>query len=89
MKLYFICDESGAKGYADKTEKYPGEVGVFAGYFLTEQNIEYICDDLDDIITEFKNKYPSLIKFHVTDLEPKDQEAIRARVFSIKKPSLH
>jgi hypothetical protein len=27
-----FCDESGAKGYADKSEKEPGEIGVFAGF---------------------------------------------------------
>jgi hypothetical protein len=29
-KVFFYCDESGAKGYADKNEIFPGEVGVFA-----------------------------------------------------------
>lgn len=30
-KVIFVCDESGAKGYADHEETYPGETGVFAG----------------------------------------------------------
>lgn len=36
MKVYLICDESGAKGRSDKREKYEGETGVFAGVFVTE-----------------------------------------------------
>jgi hypothetical protein len=30
--IVVFCDESGAKGYADKSEKEPGEIGVFAGF---------------------------------------------------------
>ena len=33
-KIVFACDESGAKGYADQTESFPGEVGVFAGILV-------------------------------------------------------
>lgn len=34
-KIVLACDESGAKGFADRDESYPGEVGVFAGILVS------------------------------------------------------
>ncbi len=77
-KLYFICDESGSKGFADNEERFEGEYGVFAGYFLTDKNYENL-----------KNKYKTIYekyvivgqKLHITDLTPENQENLRKEVF--------
>jgi hypothetical protein len=42
MNIYLICDESGAKGYADTHEKQLGEVGVFAGFLLAESSLDFV-----------------------------------------------
>lgn len=77
-KLYFICDESGSKGFADNEEKFEGEYGVFAGYFLTEKNYE-------SLKTQFKTIYNKYViagqKLHITDLAPENQENLRKEVF--------
>ncbi len=53
MVVYLICDESGAKGYADIPEQYPGETGVFAGFFITEPQFEAISADLQYISDQY------------------------------------
>lgn len=79
MKLYFICDESGAKGYEDNKEKNEGEIGVFAGYILPEERKEEIKEDMNKII----KKYNSKGKFHITDLE--NPEEFRKEIFNYIK----
>lgn len=37
MKFILACDESGAKGYADQDEQFPGQIGVFAGLLVPDQ----------------------------------------------------
>lgn len=44
MRLYCICDEAGAKGYAKKSEQYPGELGLFAGCFFHECMLQEVLD---------------------------------------------
>lgn len=77
-KLYFICDESGAKGFADNKEKFAGEYGVFAGYFLTDKNYH-------NLKNQFKSIYDQYVtveqKLHITDLTPENQENLRKAVF--------
>jgi hypothetical protein len=77
-KLYFICDESGSKGFAENEEKFEGEYGVFAGYFLTDENYE-------NLKKQFKTIYEKYViaghKLHITDLTPENQENLRKEVF--------
>jgi hypothetical protein len=81
-KLYFICDESGSKGFADNQEKFAGEYGVFAGYFLTDKNYNTLKN-------KFKTIYEKYVtagqKLHITDLTPENQENLRKDVFECLK----
>lgn len=61
-RIYFYCDESGAKGYADQQEKYPGEVGVFAGLLVPEQQHADLSIKLDMIAKRFT---PEQGKLHI------------------------
>lgn len=82
-KVHFICDESEAKGYADKNEKYPYEIGVVAGYFLPSDSLDEVNNDLETLT----DKYKVDGKLHIADLEPSQQESIRNDIFDyfIKK----
>lgn len=75
--VHFICDESEAKGYADKDEKYPYEIGVVAGYFLPSDSLDEVNNDLETLT----DKYKIDGKLHITDLEPSQQESIRNDIF--------
>ena len=77
--VIFACDESGAKGYADKQETYPGEIGVFAG-ILVPQEIDAVAQpEFQTIYNRYK---PSTGKLHITDLSPDQQEGLRQDVYS-------
>jgi hypothetical protein len=75
--IYFICDESGAKGYADKEEKFLGETGVMAGFVIPSENIDEVRLDLDVI----RKKYISAGKLHITEIPPDNQEKLRNEIF--------
>lgn len=75
--LYFICDESGAKGYADKSESYFGEVGIVAGYFIPDEHVDLLRRELLAITSQFATDG----KLHITDLPNKDKETLREYVF--------
>jgi len=77
QKVYLICDESGAKGYSDKQENYPGEIGVMAGFIVSLKKIDKIRCDLNVI----KNKITVSGKLHITDLSPSEQNNLRDHVF--------
>lgn len=77
MSLVFVCDESGAKGYADQPERFPGEVGVIAGYMLPANRLDAVAADLDAICLPFRRAGR---KLHVTELGP-DAERLRAAVY--------
>lgn len=80
--VVFSCDESGAKGYADQDEGYPGEVGVFAG-ILIPQEMEAQARPLFDALCD---KYrPSLGKLHIAELSIENQSLLRDDVFSAIK----
>jgi hypothetical protein len=76
--IYFICDESGAKGYSDKQEQYLGETGVMAGFIIPLENIDEVRTDLDAI----SQKFTSTGKLHITDIPPDDQEKLRNEIFN-------
>ena len=79
MKIYLVCDESGAKGYSDKTEKYKGETGVFAGIFISEDKIESIRKKLNKIATSYFTDE----KWHITDLSDSKKESLRADIYKV------
>ncbi len=47
--IVVACDESGAKGYADRDERLPGEVGVFAGIMVPGELLESAQAQFDAI----------------------------------------
>jgi hypothetical protein len=85
-KIVFACDESGAKGYADQTESFPGEVGVFAGILVPDECEAAARPELQAIIDKYK---PQTGKLHIADLTPERQGALRQDVYAaIRKLSL-
>lgn len=75
--VFLVIDESGAKGYSDKKESYPGEVGVMAGFLIPEKYILMVRNELEEI----KANYFSDSKIHITDLESEDQESLRSEIY--------
>src|SRR4030088_1504695 len=81
--VVLACDESGAKGYADQDETFPGEVGVFAGILIPQQERE---EQVRPIFQALCVSYrPASGKLHIADLPPEQQEALRADVFAAIK----
>jgi hypothetical protein len=81
--VVLACDESGAKGYADQDEAFPGEVGVFAGILIPQQERE---EQARPIFQALCDRYrPAFGKLHIADLPPDQQEALRADVFGAIK----
>ena len=78
-KVIFACDESGAKGYSDQNESYDGEVGVFAGLLLDSAQLDRILPDFKTIYDHYA---PVEGKFHIADLPPDRQEALRQDVYT-------
>ena len=77
--VILACDESGAKGYADQQEHYPGETGVFAG-IVVSQEIEAVArPEFQRIYDRYK---PTAEKLHITDLPPDQQRDLRQDVYS-------
>lgn len=77
--FYLLADESGAKGYASTAEKFPGEVGVFAGLIAPRT----ILTDLGREAKALERELGNGTKFHITALQPQDQEALRKEVCTI------
>src|SRR4051794_4126546 len=77
-RIILACDESGAKGYADRDEQYPGEVGVFAGILVPE-------DSLDEKSPPFQALIPKYTrpdgKLHIAGLTPEQKKALRQDVY--------
>lgn len=76
--VFFVVDESGAKGYSDKTETTPGELGVMAGYFVPKEYLPLVQSELDAI----RSNHFSAGKIHITDLDSEAQKALREAIFS-------
>jgi hypothetical protein len=77
-KLIFACDESGAKGYADQDESFPGEVGVFAGILIPNEPLEEISKSFQKIYDQYK---PEKGKLHIADLPNNLKESLRQDVY--------
>lgn len=78
-KVAFYCDESGAKGYADQVESYPGEIGVFAGIMVPEECLATVQPVFDQIAARYM---PKLGKLHIADLPTEQQDALREELFA-------
>ena len=66
MDVYLICDESGAKGYSDVSEAYPGETGVFAGYLVKRHGCQaYTVDSLCLSIQMSNNLFQRIAKIRI------------------------
>lgn len=81
-KVFFYCDESGAKGYADQDETYPGEIGVFAGIMVPEEHLVTVKPAFDNLAAHYR---PASGKLHIADLTPEKQEAMRNELFALIK----
>lgn len=77
-RIFFYCDESGAKGYADQQESFPGETGVFAGILVPEEYHADLSERFDAIARKFK---PEHGKLHIADLAPEQKCALRNALF--------
>lgn len=80
MGVIVACDESGAKGYANQSEQYPGQVGVFAAILFDDTIQKVIETDFEEAIKPYQTNDG---KLHITDLASLDQEAIRNSVYQI------
>lgn len=83
-KVILYCDESGAKGYADQDEAYPGEVGVFAGIMVPDELLATTRIEFDRIAAHYATEAG---KLHIADLVPSQQEALRTDLFAAIRSS--
>lgn len=81
-KVLLYCDESGAKGYADNDETYPGEIGVIAGILVPQECLATVKPAFDQIAVRFT---PTSGKLHIADLAPAQQVALRNELFAVIK----
>ncbi len=77
-KVFFIADESGAKGYSNIQEREPGELGVMAGYLIPENCLDSVKRDFDSI----RSKFFTAGKVHITDLTPSQQHEMRQEFYA-------
>ncbi len=76
MKRHYIfIDESGGKGYADKRERYLGELGVIAGYLIPDMYLEIFKTEIEKRLSDIEG--PG--KVHITELP--NQEQARRVIF--------
>lgn len=79
IRAILACDESGAKGYASRHEKLPGEVGVMAGILIHEE----IAGDTHAVFQSIYDAFrpAQADKLHIADLPPEQQEALRRQIY--------
>lgn len=78
-KVYLYCDESGAKGYANRPEAHEAEVGVFAGILVPESHYQTVAANFDAIAAKYA---PGEGKNHITDLPVEQKGALRDELFA-------
>jgi hypothetical protein len=78
--VVLACDESGAKGYADRDEQVRGEVGVFAGIMVPGELLATAQAQFDAIAARYQTP-PG--KVHITDLTPAQQAQLRQEMFDL------
>lgn len=74
-KHYLFIDESGGKGYADNRERFPGELGVIAGYLIPDVYIKIYRDEIEGCLSNIESSG----KIHIAEME--DKREIRGKVF--------
>lgn len=77
-KIILACDESGATGYADQQESYPGEIGVFAGILVPEELQSAAQSNLQAI---YRYYMTATGKLHISDLPPTQQASLRNDIY--------
>lgn len=80
MKFILACDESGAKGYADQDEQFPGQIGVFAGLLVPDEIRARVEAALEAAIAPHRGGDG---KLHITDIEATAQADLRQRLFDV------
>lgn len=80
--IVLACDESGAKGYADRDEAAPGETGVFAGLMVPADHLDIIAPEFGAVAQEYASDDG---KLHITDLPPDRQHALREDIYALIK----
>jgi hypothetical protein len=78
--IILACDESGAKGYADREELFPGETGVFAGLMVPSDYVAQVAPSFDAVAAKYATREG---KLHITDLSPEHQGALRDEMFAV------
>src|SRR5260370_23522559 len=78
--VVMVCDESGAKGYADRDEQFAGEVGVFAGIMVPGQLLTSAQTQFDNIARRYQTGGD---KVHITDLAHAQQQQLRRKMFDL------
>ncbi len=78
MRFTLACDESGAKGHSDRDEREPGEIGLFAGVLVPEALRARAEAALGEAVAPHRQGDG---KFHIADLAPPAQAALRAGVY--------
>ena len=81
--FFLICDESGAKSYADCKEEYRGQLGVVSG-FLTQQGA-HAESVKNKLLERLPNKFStSDKKLHITDdLDEESQQILRKNIYKV------
>jgi hypothetical protein len=77
-RVILACDESGAKGYADNDETFPGEVGVFAGILMPA---ECVADRFPPFQNIAENYKPASGKLHIAELSEDEKQRLRRDIF--------
>lgn len=80
MMVYLIADESGAKGYHNRSESYLGETGVFAGYLVSKALLEELKSELAKVASQY---FRDSSKYHISDLQDSSKQALRTDVFQV------
>jgi len=78
--IILACDESGAKGYADRDEVTPGETGVLAGLLVPADHLQAVAPDFDAIAHKYASDDG---KLHITDLPPDRQQTLRDDMYAL------
>jgi hypothetical protein len=82
-EVIFVCDESGAKGFADKSEQTAREIGLVAGVIVPRAAEAAVRGKMATIAA---NCPPSADgKLHITGLGEADSETLRKAVFQLIK----
>ena len=82
-EVFFVCDESGAKGFADKPEQAVKEIGLLAGVIVPKAAETAVRNKMAAIALKCPPSADG--KLHITGLGEADSEALRKEVFQLIK----